>query len=480
MNSGRWRAFAKKFWRFAGAVSVRTKIFGIVLGSTILLSLSFVLLLRDSQLKLLEHSSQEFGLSVARDVAARATDLILIHDLYSLYLLLAETKINYNDIRYVFVTDPNEAVLAHTFGSGFPLDLVPLNQVSPEAFQNTVVLETEDGFIWDVAVPIFNGKAGIVRVGVFDQSIRTNLAALTSQLLFTMVGVLAVSLLAATFLTWILTRPIIALVDATHKVAQGDFSPRVRRWANDEIGDLAVAFNQMTEELGRLDEVRQERELLRRKLLEGVITAQEEERGRIARELHDSTSQSLTSLKVNLTTLEKACECLVASPQYKNMHKVLDQTLNEVHTLAVQLRPAALDDLGLAAALERYLEEWQYQHKIAIDFTIHTGDQRLPEAVETAVYRIVQESLTNIVRHADAQSVSVLVERRQNDVITVVEDDGIGFDSSILNLGSRLGLLGIRERTELLGGNLTIETAPNKGTSLFIRIPIGEREEEQV
>jgi signal transduction histidine kinase len=158
------------------------------------------------------------------------------------------------------------------------------------------------------------------------------------------------------------------------------------------------------------------------------------------------------------------------------MCKVLDKTLDEVHSLAIQLRPAALDDLGLSAALERYLAEWQNQNEINVDFAIHTAGRRLPEVVETAVYRIIQESLTNVVRHANARTVSLLVERRYNDVITVIEDDGIGFDERRTNSGSRLGILGIRERTELLGGTFTIETAPDQGTSLFIRIPIGERE----
>jgi signal transduction histidine kinase len=400
----------------------------------------------------------------------------LVHDFYSLHQLLEETQDNYHDIRYVFVVDPDGEILAHTFSGGFPLELVDLNSVDTDAFQNTAVIETIEGLVWDVAVPIFDGKAGIARVGISDQNVRDTMITLTSQLLITMVGVLAVSLLAATFLTWILTRPILDLVEATKSVAQGDFSPRVRRWANDEIGDLGVAFNLMTEELGRLDEVRLDREQLRRKLLEGVILAQEEERRRIARELHDSTSQSLTSLKVNLTTLENACECLISAPQYENMCEVLDQTLDEVHNLAVQLRPAALDDLGLDAALERYLMEWQHQHLISVDYTIHTAERRLPEVVETAVYRIIQESLTNVVRHAEAQSVSILVERRGNDVITVIEDDGKGLDETQINSGTRLGLLGIRERTELLSGSFTIESSPNQGTSLFIRIPIGEKE----
>jgi signal transduction histidine kinase len=174
--------------------------------------------------------------------------------------------------------------------------------------------------------------------------------------------------------------------------------------------------------------------------------------------------------------LVNACDCLETDPQYKNLCKILDHTLDEVHSMAVQLRPASLDDLGLEAALERYLSEWESQHEIKLDFAIHTDGHRLPEVIETALYRIIQESLTNVVRHAEADTVSVLIECRDNSIISVIEDNGKGFDYSGIIKGSSLGLLGIQERTELLGGNLTIETALHQGTSLFVQIPMNNME----
>lgn len=472
MNPEKFHSFSIKAWGILGAVSIRTKIFGIVLGSTLLLSLGFALQTRLALQEVLERKSQEHGLSIAQDLAASSTDMILINDLYALHQLLEEAQTSFSDVRYAFVVDPNGYVLAHTFGDGFPADLLEINLLEKDAQHSLLEIQTDEGIIWDVANPIFGGKAGTVRVGISSQSMQETLTKLTTQLGITVMAVLGISLLAATLLTWILTRPILELVSATRALGGGNFSVQVERWANDEIGDLAEAFNQMTLELSWMNEIRAERENLRRQLIEGMITTQEDERKRIARELHDSTSQSLTSLKVGLRSLETICDRPETHQYVKDLRQVLDHTLEEVHALAVQLRPAALDDLGLAAALERYLTEWQAQHGISIDFVIHTADDRLPEYVETALYRIIQESLTNIFRHAEAQSASVLVERRTNDVITVIEDDGIGFDESEANSGSRLGLLGMRERTELLGGNLTIESAPQKGTSLFIRIPI--------
>ncbi|MDD5468036.1 MAG: HAMP domain-containing protein, partial [Anaerolineales bacterium] len=276
------------------------------------------------------------------------------------------------------------------------------------------------------------------------------------------------------FLTFHLTRPILDLVDATQAIGRGDFSRRVRRWANDEIGELAEAFNQMAVELERADEVRRERELLRRQLLERVIAAQEEERRRISRELHDSTSQSLTSLMVGLRALENACNTPQVQCHTQELRQVVGQVLEDVHTLAVQLRPSVLDDLGLSAALERLIQEWQKRHNIQADVVVHLAGERLPEAIETALYRILQEALTNVARHAQARSVSVLVERRAQDVVAVIEDDGSGFDAHRAHANGHLGLAGIRERAELLGGSLTIESNPGSGTSLYIQLPLAQ------
>jgi signal transduction histidine kinase len=105
---------------------------------------------------------------------------------------------------------------------------------------------------------------------------------------------------------------------------------------------------------------------------------------------------------------------------------------------------------------------------------VHIGDERLPDSIETALYRIVQEALTNVARHAQAKSVSVLVERRVQDIVSVIEDDGLGFDTRLVHGEGHLGLAGIRERAELLGGSLTIESNPGSGTSLYIQLPLAQ------
>ncbi len=449
----------QRFWSVAGAVSVRTKILGIVLGFILLLGVGVTLQARSALTATMAAQLEEQSISVSRDLAARAADPILLNDLLGLHDLLDETLLNNSNVRYAFIVDSKGQVIAHSFEGGFPLKLLTLNSANPSEHHHTVLIQTNEGLVWDTAVPILDGKIGTARIGLSDASMRAALSTLTTQLLLTIVFVSAIGVLVAAFLTWILTRPILALVTATKAVAKGDFTPRVPRWADDEIGDLADAFNAMTEELAHTEELRRERETLRRQLMEKVIATQEDERRRIARELHDSTSQNLTSLIVGLRMMEAQCVHCPSPTKAADLRQLASHTLEEVHDLSMRLRPRVLDDLGLAAALERLAHEWQARYKIPVDVVIQL-DERLPGEIETALYRIVQEALTNIARHAQAKSASILVEKRGGSVRAIVEDDGVGFDPSA-QLGERhLGLLGMRERAELLGGTLTIESAP--------------------
>jgi PAS domain S-box-containing protein len=218
---------------------------------------------------------------------------------------------------------------------------------------------------------------------------------------------------------------------------------------------------------------------IRARLLEEVISAQEEERRRIARELHDETGQSLTALLVGLRTVEGAHAIKEAQAQARELRRIAALTLDEVGRLARGLHPSVLDDLGLVAALERYTLEFAESHgiKVALE-TRNMDSKRLPLPVETALYRIAQEALTNTAKHALAHSARILVERLDSSVQMVVRDDGCGFEVAE-TLGTpgnleHLGLHNMHERAALLNGSITIESMPACGTSISVRIPLGE------
>lgn len=465
--------FSERLWRIIGSVSISTKILGIVLALVVLLGVGVTLQVRTLMIRTLEARLAEQSVSIAHDVAARSTDLILINDVFSLHHLLRDTQANNTDVRYAFILDEKGRVLAHTFGTGFPTELLDANTSALGEDHRSQVLMTDEGPIWDTSVPIFEGRAGTVRIGLSESGIRQAITTITIQLLLTTLLVSVVGIAAAALLTWVLTRPIQALVHATEAVARGDLSQRVDRWANDEIGALADAFNTMTSELALAEQAHAERDQLRAQLLERVISAQEDERKRIARELHDETSQSITSLLVGLRTLGETCPMSDSQQQIEDLRQIAGATLEGVRTLALELRPSVLDDLGLVAALTRYVSDYQNRYHLAVDVaTLGLDENRLPPAVETALYRIVQESLTNIARHARASTVSVLLEHREGRIRAIIEDDGCGFDPvQVRASAGGLGLYGMQERVELLGGVFRIESS-NAGTAVVVEVPV--------
>jgi len=208
-----------------------------------------------------------------------------------------------------------------------------------------------------------------------------------------------------------------------------------------------------------------------RDALRRVVDAQELERRRLARELHDETGQALTSILLGLKTLEETVEGDGSSAAIGDLRELVVATLQDVRRLAVELRPKVLDDFGLVPALERLTETFAEQTGILVRFESGLGGERLPPEVETALYRIVQESLTNIVKHARAQTISIAVTRKPGAVAVVVEDDGHGFDPADVREGG-FGLEGMRERVGLLDGRLQVESGEGVGTTLVAEVPI--------
>lgn len=218
---------------------------------------------------------------------------------------------------------------------------------------------------------------------------------------------------------------------------------------------------------------REQLQFLSRRLVE----VQETERRHIARELHDEAGQALTSMMVGLRLLERDADSpATVVARAAELKRMTDGVLENLHRLAMDLRPASLDHVGLVAALRQYIERFSRQHGPAIiaQFEAVGFDEgeRLSPLMETTLYRIVQEALTNVVKHAQANHLDVLMKRRDERVIIVIEDDGVGFDFAASIQNHHLGLLGIRERTEMLGGCLVVESSPGTGTTIYVEVPV--------
>ncbi len=258
--------------------------------------------------------------------------------------------------------------------------------------------------------------------------------------------------------------PLVAHDRAIGVIAAHDKLSNDARFSDDDLR-LAETFGARAAVAVDLSE-RVARDSLRR-----VVEAQELERRRLARELHDETGQALTSILLGLRSLEDALESEGSRTAAGELRDLVVSTLQDVRRLAVELRPKALDDFGLVPALERLTEGFAEQTGIAVDLEAALVEERLPAEVETALYRIVQESLTNVIKHARAKRVSILVTRRRSSVMAVIEDDGEGFDPA--QVGEEgYGLVGMRERVALFDGRLQIESSAGGGTTLAVEVPV--------
>ena len=262
-------------------------------------------------------------------------------------------------------------------------------------------------------------------------------------------------------------RPLTELGKVMKRVRAGERSLRAPLTGVDSQADqLAEAFNMVLEALDEAARLRASQ----------IIQAQEQERQRIARELHDETSQVVTSLLISLTLLEKSVETREARERIADTRALAHSTLRAIRNLSIDLRPSALDDLGLLPALRWYVKE--YQKKCSIDVEFHaTGfKERLPAEMETALYRIVQECLTNTAKHANANRVTISMKEETDWVYARITDDGEGFDyEALLKTPGQergLGLAGMNERAVLLDGILNIHSAHGQGTLIEVSIPL--------
>jgi len=309
-----------------------------------------------------------------------------------------------------------------------------------------------------------------LRVGLSTARVDQEVAWLTRRLARTTAIITLLGMAAAWYLTRIFAHPIEELVALTRTVKAGHYQTKAAVRASDEVGELADAFNQMTAAIAQKEAARQQ-------LLRKVIHAGEEERKRIARELHDDTGQALTSQIAALSALEKQCPAEKMCHRLAELRQQAEHTLASVHDLAVALRPSVLDDVGLRAALDRHCRLFAQRFGAQVDFVdLDLGDQRLPPEVELTIYRVVQEALNNAVRHGQAGRILVFLQRTRTGLLAIVRDNGCGFDAqdwqSRCLQSNHLGLLGIEERVNLVGGSFCIDSQPGKGAVVYADIPL--------
>ena len=275
-------------------------------------------------------------------------------------------------------------------------------------------------------------------------------------------------------------RPMNALAATAHEVALGNLHVRANESGPLEVATVARELNEMLDARARADAkarvltaaLEESREQLQC-LTDGLLLAREEERTTIAREIHDTLGQALTALKMDVAWVGRRLppDAAATTAKLAVMVTLIDDMVMTVRRIATDLRPGVLDDLGLAAAVEWQAREFEHRTGIHCALCAKVDDRALDPLVSTAVFRIFQESLTNVARHSQASRVAVTLERLESDLIFELRDDGIGIAAGDASSARSVGLVGMRERAQLVGGGFAISGASGAGTTVRVRVP---------
>lgn len=404
---------------------------------------------------------------------------------------ILEVARQYPDVKNIFILNRTGRIVISTddqeVGKIIGIDdptCQACHQPSIQALNKTVIYSSFTGEkIFRNVNPIYNRRecnschppeekiTGVLVTDFTLKNIETQVQAELKEnilLLFFIIGISTLAIGIA--LDQLVIKRIQYFVEAASFFGRGDFERTIRIKSDDEIRRLADSFNQMARTL-------MEKMRLERKYLSQIIEAQENERKRISRELHDEIGQALTAIKFNLDIMDKDLPStfLIVRERLKEAKSLSNQTLTAMRQLSMDLRPTMLDDVGLIPTLRWYIQNFSNRLNIRSNFQAVGFEEKLPPQMETAFYRIIQEALNNIAKHAGASRVDISLQWRDSIISVSITDNGRGFDlDKVLrpeSLERSLGIIGMQERISLLGGKIDIQSRPDSGTYLYIEVP---------
>ena len=387
------------------------------------------------------------------------------------------------DIQYVQVFRSTGRLVADTREKEYPTGRVDDELQVAVADGRRTIRQFGTGTL-EVSAPIRVGDdvLGGINLGFSTRSVDEQVSSVIRQEIRELLVILSAGLAISYLLGRYFARPLHRLVASARGVGEGNFEPSGLAERNDEIGELASAFDQMTlnlrsfyEELEtRVEQRTADLEVAQQKLralARQLVNVQESERRHLARELHDEIGQELTGLNFLLGARNIRSDG-GSQPDAERAREIVGDLISRVRNLSLDLRPSMLDDLGISAALTWLVERYSSEGGVRVDLEYEGPESRLSQEVETTVYRMVQEGLTNVVRHSSATEAAVAVSSQDHTLRILVEDQGVGFDLSSTHAGTSVGIASIRERVESLGGRFSLESTPGKGTRLVADLPI--------
>lgn len=411
---------------------------------------------------------------------------VLLDNKFAIYEQLVDTLHQNEQIKYIIVTSPEGKIISSTFVKGFPVGL-PVYREKSQEYENElfdiVVYDSNEGNIREYMYTPNNNIIGSIRVGLKESIMLEIMKEKFIQIILTIFIICVVSSILATYYAWHFLQPIEILSKAVKEISKGNYDISVDRIGNDELGYLMQIFNNMARRLSKkerentylLSELRKKEEH-NSLLMAQLFRAQEDERQRISQELHDGTSQTMVSILTYLRILHDKLTTKEQKDFLAGIRELISQTLDSIRALAVNLHPPLLKDLGLIVAIEKFLDMVQQTSTdIKIKFEYQGDFSKLSDMLALVCYRIIQEGITNIVKHANARRAKVKIFYEETKIRMEIIDNGIGFDEETAQrakLNQHLGLRSMQKRIELLQGKFEIISKLNKGTIIKITIPI--------
>jgi len=440
---------------------------------------------------------EQNGLAMAGTMAGNLADSFLDGELVSVKSALENEIVSNNYVVYAYILNRDDGTVVDTFSHGFPEQLLRVDPPLGTDLSVVKPLDIAGHLVLDVGVPLVSGLNTIeLHIGLNESALLTPLSRISRIILaMTLLGSI-IGGVAALLLGRLITGPLEQLTRQAILIGEGNLDRQIQLNTRDEVGNLARSFNMMTVQLKRTIETlrgrNQELSLLTLKLGEReeqlgklwhkVVSAQEDERKRIARELHDETAQSLATIAVGLKSVEEIIPIdqargMLFLGQLRNM---TGQVLKELHNIVYNLRPTILDDVGLIAALRWYAETRLGRGGVDVDVQVVGINRRFPMGLETTLFRVGQEAISNIFKHAQAHKVILFFELKERSLTMRIVDDGRGFDSegiwSDVDERPHLGLLGMRERVGLCGGTIDFASGLGKGTVVTVKLELSGEE----
>jgi len=453
-------------------VSLYTKTLGLIAFTTLLVAITTMFTVKTVFYNYSSQQLKELSSSLSKELAYQSVNYILDNDIFGLARILIDAKKSNPDMLYAFIESPNKEIIASTYGNTFPIDLLKVNNSSLKK-QSIKEIKTSDGIVFDASTPILNGDLGILRVGVSQKHSKLVVKHLIYYIMSIVVFVILISIILVGVTSWIVMEPITELRKATKEILKGNYNFKINSPKyNDDIGKLVKSFNSMLEKLSFLENERKEKERLSKNFVNKIIATQEDERKKIARELHDEFGQFFAYAKMNLKLVERSLVSSDAKKVIEELKGHLDEEVKLLHNMVKNLRPSILDELGLSKAIEFYLSEFvEKQYDIKVKYRgFNIENRRFEPKVEISVYRIIQEAVLNSLKHAKAKHLKIFLEWNNGILRGIIEDDGTGF-----NLKEKdkfgFGLYGMQERVSLLNGNININSEKNEGTMIVFSIP---------